>query len=1500
MHFKTHLVFAIFLFIITPLGNTFAQNVPVASILPSATPVATPMAYSTGTGNYVRTYNVNMITADPTAVTATFNTIKQVNQTTVYLDGLGRTIQTVEKALSPKGYDMVAPAVYDPYGRIQFHYLPYTQTGANDGAFKLDPFNNQKVFYSNATLNPGAQGETVYYTEDQYEASPLNRILKTFAAGNSWASTGGNHPAQVQYLTNTAADSVHIWTVQTASAIPISNGIYTAGSLYKNISIDEQGNTTVAFSDNDHRVILKKVALSRTGKAHEGWLCTYYVYDDLGNMRFVIPPKAVMAINATWNVTQTIADELCFQYNFDSRGRLTSKKNPGSGVVNLVYDTRDRLVFFQDPYLLSKGKWLTTFYDGLNRPVMTAFYPSPQTALQLQALLNEASTSNVTLTNTFPGTTDLVVGTRVSGQSLYQASQSIVFQDGFTSETGAEFTAQIDPNLQGSTEQITASNPLPGITGYQPITYTYYDNYNYPGAKIFQTSDISRPQPDPANATYVQSTSTATVQTTGLVTGTKELVLGTNQWLTNTIYYDTKGREIQTISDNLQAGQISTSKLYDFAGRILSSYIHTTNLRSGIAPDEQILTTYTYDDAGRPVKLTKKLNSDPTKVIAQQAYDELGRVTKKVLGNNVEVLNYQYNIGSSLTSINKDYITGTNTEVNHFGEQISYDVGFKQPCFNGNIAGIIWKGFNTPTIRTYGLSYDSTDRLTAADFRQQNEGSSTYTNDKVDFTVDNLTYDANGNILTMRQQGLKVNKIATIDQLNYGIAPTSNKLQYVYDLMSDPASTLGDFKESSGNMTSNQAGAPDYKYNDNGNLSKDYNKNIDTLIYNHLSLPELIHINGQGNIQYVYNAGGTKLRKIVTDSSVNPVKTTITDYLDGLIYQNDTLQFISHEEGRIRFVTTANSTPALVFDYMIRDHREDIREVLTEKKDTAVYKASMELVSSNTENALFSNINTTRTAAPPGYPSDSLTNPDDYVAGLNAATGKKIGPALVLRVMAGDTIQAAVSAFYKSADVVTRSNYGAQMVSAILQAFSTGYATDGVHTGTGNNSPISISLDSTLYNNLVKSDPAWASNPKAYLNYVLFDDQFSMQHASGVRQVPASPNKLIQLSTGKITIPQTGFLYVYVSNESAQEVDFNNLVVVHLSGSLLEETHYYPFGLMMAGISSAALKGQNYPENIYKFNGGTEVNNDFDINLYETDFRQYDPQIGRFHQTDFLADQSLDQSPYSYVRNNPMLYIDPFGLDTVPITTLRNDDCAWQDFNTGTDVAQLQEAVISPSSATANNTATSTSTAANAGVTRVTGTAGGTGAAGGTAGGAAVGGAGTGGHTPSTAPTVTTSGTPNNIYFGPDADRSVVSQRTLQILTDIMHDADINRITINSTQRSPASQASAMYQNIRTNGVESQFRLYGANGDQVVRVYIEQHQNGASRTNILTAMTNEIIRLGPSRVSRHCANPNTLNVLDVSPLSIRNRAAFIRAVRARGINFFEPPNDPAFHLEIRQ
>lgn len=1245
---------------------------PDNSIRPNATARPIPIGYPSDIKiNYIRTWVPSIPIADPSTVTANGD-VNAVKQTTQYLDGLGRPIQSVGRQVSPLMKDEVTAISYDDFGQETFKYLPYTSNNGNandnDGKFKLNPFNSQHSFYQSTT------DETIYYGKTNYELSPLHRVMKTMDPGNSW--TGSDRGITNSYAENTAADNVQNWIIALAPGSSLTRGTpFEPGMLYKYIIEDEQGKKVITFKNKEGKVLLKKVELTTGTASYDGWLCTFYVYDDLGNLRVVIPPKAVDLIKNNWNITTPIMDELCYRYEYDHRQRLITKKLPGAKAVEMVYDIRDRLVFSQDGNIAGSNQWHTTLYDDQNRPVMTALYTTTQSADQLRSALSVGQPGQ-TVQHTIAAANDLEVPLH-DGRAIYKAKNSITFTEGFES---GDTDMETELNAQ-DVISVQANNPLPLLdeTKLYPLTYTYYDDYTYAGKKTHRPNDFTKPSVDTDKDYYEERATKTSTRTHGLTTGTKVRVLGADQWLHTTTYYDDKARVIQIIADNPAGGEDAITRLYDFSGKLLSSYQHSRNPASVQTPDMEVLTMSKYDHTGRVTDIIKQVNNGTKRHIVHNEYNESGQLKSKDLGQMpddswLENLAYEYNIRGWLRSINKDYVNGSITR--YFGQEVNYDHGFDNKLYNGHISGTKWKGFNDPVARAYGYSYDGIGRMMKADFNQFT-GSNWDKSAGINYDVkmgNGLdpydAYDANGNIKGMQQWGFKTGGSVQIDNLSYSydkpeLGLYSNKLMRVQDVVAnDPAAALGDF------MDQNPSASTDYLYDDNGNLTKDENKQIQQITYNHLNLPKLISFTGKGSIEYIYDASGNKQKKIVTDQTTAPAKITTTVYSSGFIYEDNLLKIFSHEEGRVRAVYAANAPVDFVYDYFIKDHLGNIRVVITEQTDIHTYLASMETERAPAENALFNNIDASRIKKPSGYPQDATTSKNTFVAKLNAThPDRRIGPSIVLKVMAGDTIRLGAKAFYKSAGSKSpKATAPAEdMLTSLVAAFSGPGNSPGSKITARQNgaSPFDEGFVNNTYNRLKEKEPAsprQPDRPKAYLNFVLFNEQMKLvEENSGVKQVQAQPDQLQTLTQGNVVIKKSGFLYVYTSNESPQDVFFDNVILEHIPGHVLEETHFYPFGLVMKGISTKAV---GKPENKFLFNGKELQSNEFTtgtgLEWYDYTARMYDAQIGRWHVKDPMAEKSYGITPYNYALNNPVYFTDPTGMTA--------EDHTFSNGRTSTDV----------------------------------------------------------------------------------------------------------------------------------------------------------------------------------------------------------------------------------------
>ncbi len=124
-------------------------------------------------------------------------------------------------------------------------------------------------------------------------------------------------------------------------------------------------------------------------------------------------------------------------------------------------------------------------------------------------------------------------------------------------------------------------------------------------------------------------------------------------------------------------------------------------------------------------------------------------------------------------------------------------------------------------------------------------------------------------------------------------------------------------------------------------------------------------------------------------------------------------------------------------------------------------------------------------------------------------------------------------------------------------------------------------------------------------------------------------------------------MQILVANESSSNVWFDHLAITHQESMIVQENHYDPFGLNLSGIEREG----NYP---YQFNSGSEKQKDVTGNgyFYETDFRGYDPQLGRFRGIDLLGDMVPGITPYQFSYNNPIMGSDPSGLVVLPVVVI--------------------------------------------------------------------------------------------------------------------------------------------------------------------------------------------------------------------------------------------------------
>jgi RHS repeat-associated protein len=770
-------------------------------------------------------------------------------------------------------------------------YLSYVTSSAGT-QYRSDAKSRTEAYYNTDnyeyTLNP--------YSEKQFEASPLNRVLKQSAPGNVWAMGLGKE-IKFEYQTNHGNEVklykvTTIWNatleLYTITLVNTSGSVYyPENTLYKTITKDENWvsgtlNTTEEFKDKEGRVVLKRtygnsvVNDVETTVPHD----TYYVYDVYGNLTYVIPPL----VNTSEVITTTVLDDLCYQYQYDYRNRLVEKKLPGKGWEYIVYDKLDRVVAtgpalnpFTDVDEGGKQGWLFTKYDAFSRPVLTGWQE---------------------VTGDFDSTVRKTLQSEHNTQMVLHESKPAS-----------------DNSMNGVSYRYT--NVAYPTTNYHILTVNYYDDYNYTGAPTsFDSVE--------GEAVYYNNT---TAKPKGLPTGSWVRVLeGKTQTARelNWVLYDKKGRAIRSYQENHLGGYTQVDSKLDFTGKTL--YTVTRHKRESSNLELYTKDVYTYSDQDRLLTHTHQIKETGIpQLLSKNEYDELGQLlVKRVGGTDVtgnaplQKVDYSYTIRGWLKEINKvDNLTQGSDPEDLFAFKINYETPTNTvnnsiaPLYNGNISETYWKTNSDNQLRSYSYRYDALNRLQQAVYHKENVTQNSYN--------ESLTYDKNGNIKSLERNGDLDTQgtTITIDDLSYFYS--GNRLTKVEDITNHPEG-----------FTDGADSTNEYGYDDYGNMVRDDNKEIIGIRYNHLNLPNHIEFDGAGKrIYYIYNALGEKIKKIISKGA--PTYTSVaTEYLNGYHYEGGDLKFFPTAEGYVNvteglMIIGGGRSKSYSYVYNYTDHLGNVR-----------------------------------------------------------------------------------------------------------------------------------------------------------------------------------------------------------------------------------------------------------------------------------------------------------------------------------------------------------------------------------------------------------------------------------------------------------------------------------------------------------------------------------------------------------------------------------------------
>jgi RHS repeat-associated protein len=699
--------------------------------------------------------------------------------TVQYYDGLGRPTLNATNSMGKNGNYVYTLQQYDHGDRVSEQ--------------SIRAYGGTTPVYT-TSLN---WMDTDTHRSTTYTYDALDRVTIEKGPGDLWHNNG--RFKRTAYLLNSTSE-VKLYTVSGNTLTHNSqNPYYGQGKLTVVKSLDEDSCETRVYTDMQGRTVMeRRINVSVNYD-------TYYVYDYLGNLRYVLPPKACDNMtNDSWTMSSTPVQQYGYYYEYDTRGRCTKKQLPGCDYMTMTYDTDDRLIASQDGKQRNSSSPTTTYYeyDTLGRQtVMGIKYPS---------------------------------GSKI------------------------------------------------------PLLETFYDDYTF--LTSTETTKVGFDSNNGYESTYASAK--------GLQTGSRVHHLDSpSSYEVTTMYYNAYGEMIQQRSTNHLSGNDDNYIQYNhYTGKELyHKHIHSA---SGQTTHTEVY-TYVYDQADQLQYIRHKLDNNSQVTLSTLTYDYIGRVASK--GSSVSTQTYGYNIRDwqkSIYSTNFEEYIGYN--------ETSGDIVPTNKYYSGNIGAVKWKTGNETKTRGYNFTYNKLGWLTRADYQENGSSLSRFRTA--------YWYDKMGNFTSIERWGLQDGGgYDYIDDLEFTY--TGNQVKSVEDYETDPTYN-GAF-----NFVDGANGTTEYTYDQNGNMTKDLNKNISSISYNLLNLPSNISYSSGKSAAYIYDATGKKLR---TSYKASASATAVpTDYCGNMIYENGVLKQILVDGGYM----TVTGTP--FYFYYLQDHLGSNRVVVS-------------------------------------------------------------------------------------------------------------------------------------------------------------------------------------------------------------------------------------------------------------------------------------------------------------------------------------------------------------------------------------------------------------------------------------------------------------------------------------------------------------------------------------------------------------------------------------------